>query len=98
MLTCYKNRIQLTNFKGPPAVLGRKPVHYKTKLIQSCLQTVLKTKVKEVFFVTNLRVVVHRCPAVPTDANKTDGMASSKSASFITDRKKKQLYIFTNFT
>ena len=42
---------------------------------------------------TSLLVVVHLWPAVPTDANKTDGMARFKSASSITWRKKTKLGI-----
>lgn len=41
-------------------------------------------RVDEWKLITSLRVVVHLWPAVPTDANSTDGMARSKSASFIT--------------
>ena len=58
-MTCYKNRIQLTNFKGQPAILGLKPVHYKTKLIQWCSQTVLKTKVKEVYIFLPISVLLY---------------------------------------
>ena len=37
-----------------------------------------------VIYITNRRQLVQRCPAVPTDANNTDGTTNDKSASSIT--------------
>ena len=39
---------------------------------------------KKNLYITNRRQLVQRCPAVPTDANNTDGTTNDKSASSIT--------------